>query len=285
METKRILLTVVILFVAGGFALAGEHGMTGTLGLAESRQGELSSAIDVTYLSRNIWRGFDLYRKNHSAIQPSIDLDLFGTGLGVNVLYSRANRSGFENSAWLPVTLYYKNSLLCESFSTNYKIGWVYYNFPNTSGRNADLQEAFATISMPKLLPCNFVPHYSLIYMWPSRGGAKYVSDFAGWMHIFGLSYDWVMPAVAPETAEQIIHLSADLTYNDGLGNSTFREGVVGGKPVDHDWSHAVFGITTDFSIAKNLTVTPGIYHQLSMDDSVNPSDETWGRVSLTCRF
>jgi hypothetical protein len=50
--------------------------------------------------------------------------------------------------------------------------------------------------------------------------------------------------------------LCAELWYNDGLG----------GADVDHDWSHAVFGVSTDFELAENLLVTPGLYYQISMD-------------------
>jgi long-subunit fatty acid transport protein len=54
---------------------------------------------------------------------------------------------------------------------------------------------------------------------------------------------------------------------------------------VDHDWSHAVFGASTGFTVTDKLTFTPGIYYQISMDDSVNPEDEYWFSLSMTYTF
>jgi hypothetical protein len=33
------------------------------------------------------------------------------------------------------------------------------------------------------------------------------------------------------------------------------------------------------------MSLTPGIYQQISMDDSVNPDDETWVNLSLKYKF
>ncbi|MFZ2148318.1 MAG: hypothetical protein WAV28_13965, partial [Sedimentisphaerales bacterium] len=84
---KVIMLTAVILLSTTTFA----------------QEGELSGTLDVTWLSQYIWRGFEMYR-SQSAIQPSIDLDLYGTGLGLNVLWIRANSSGYENDESLHFT-------------------------------------------------------------------------------------------------------------------------------------------------------------------------------------
>lgn len=80
-----------------------------------------------------------------------------------------------------------------------------------------------------------------------------------------------------PDTPEQILHLSVETAYNDGV----YR----GGKGVDHDWSHAAFGISTNFDLGNDLTFTPGIYYQSSWDDSVNPSDEYWATLTLKYKF
>jgi hypothetical protein len=66
-----------------------------------------------------------------------------------------------------------------------------------------------------------------------------------------------------------------DLVYNDGVGAAN----------VDHDWSHVLFGISTDFTVAENLTFTPAFYFQRSMDDSVNTSNEYWVTLSLAYMF
>ena len=90
------------------------------------------------------------------------------------------------------------------------------------------------------------------------------------------------MPSLLENRLEQIVHLSADIVYNDGTGANCNAQANTG---ADHDWSHAVFGIATDFEISENLTFTPGIYYQISMDDSVNTSDEYWISSGLVYKF
>ncbi len=262
MKKKAILLTVVILLSVGALAQAQERKLSGT--------------VDVTYLSKYIWRGFDLYDDDHSAIQPSIDIDFYDTGFGMSVLMSRANQSGFENAEWWIYTLYYKNTAFeDETYATDYKVGWGYYNFPDSSHKVGDLQEFFASLSWPKLCPFGVVPSYTAIYMWPAKSDSliNQVVDVSGWIHIFGLGYDLTVPELIPEIPEQVLHLSADLVYNDG---------VLG---VDHDWSHFVFGISTDIDLGNNLAFCPGLYYQASMEDSVNDDDETWVSLSLKYKF
>ena len=93
----------------------------------------------------------------------------------------------------------------------------------------------------------------------------------SGWIHIFGLGYDWAVP----ELSNQVLNLSANLVYNDGTG----------AVDVAHDWSHIVFGISTGFTITNNLTFTPAFYFQKSMEDTVNTSDEYWTTLSLSYTF
>ena len=274
---KGILLAATILLFAAGFAQAEEDRLSGT--------------IDVTYLSSFIWRGFDYYADDHSAIQPSVDLDLYGTGFGVNVMWSRAISAPLENAERMSVALYYGNSCFDgETYNTDYKIGWVYYGFPDeprsggTSASNqaADMQELFASFSWPDLCPAGIVPSYTVLTMWPSEGSST-ARNNAGWAHILGLGYDLAMPGFLEESSEQIIHLSAAAVYNDGVAPGV----VVGSKSgtIDHDWSHAVFGASTDFSISNDLTFTPGVYYQSSWDDSVNTQDEYWVSLAMSYKF
>ncbi|MHC4703085.1 MAG: TorF family putative porin [Planctomycetota bacterium] len=133
---KKVLISTVILLALGGLVQA---------------QGDLHGVFDVTYQSKYVWRGIDVYN-DKSAVQPSLDLDLFGTGFGLRVEGHRANSSGFENLERWDYTAYYQN-VICpdEAHATNYMIGYRYYNFPDGplavppgySG-DIDLQEAHA---------------------------------------------------------------------------------------------------------------------------------------------
>ncbi len=266
MKKKGILLIAVILL--------------STAPLAQAQEGQLSGTIDVTYLSSYIWRGFEMYPGNDGAIQASIDMDFYGTGLGAKILSSKSPEPGNVNREEMDFTLYYGNSISeGETYATDFKIGWVYYNHPDEPARVRDMQELFAALSWPEICPAGIVPSYTIVCMWPSVSGSG-VSTNGGWMHILGLGYDWTVSGLTPETPEQTIHLSVEAVYNDGAA-----PGAVGAIVVDHDWSHAVLGVSTDFEVADNLTFTPGLHWQISMDNSVNTQDEFWVGVGLSYKF
>jgi len=277
MNQKGILISVVILLSTTGFT----HG----------QEGELHGSLDITYLSSYIWRGFDYYRDDHSAIQPSITLDLYGTGLGLKVHWSRAVHGGFENAERISLALFYGNTLYeGETYTTDYTTGWVYYGFPDEprsgspSGQAADMQEFFASFSWPSICPAGIVPSYTILTMWPSEGNSQTRKN-TGWAHIIGLGYDLTVPGLLPETPEQVLHLSAAMVYNDGVAPGVVTVGQGTGGTIDHDWSHAVFGLSTDFDLGNNLTFTPAVYYQSSWDDSVNTQDETWVTLNMKYAF
>jgi len=274
---KGILLAAVILLVAAGFA--------------QAQEGELSGTVDLTFLSSYIWRGYDWYHNNGTAVQLGIDLDFYDTGFGLKILNTRPNNSGDGRLGGVSIpnqglervdlTLYYGNSLFeGETYVTNYTVGWVYYNLPDNSSNFADMQEFFASLSLPELCPFGIVPSYTIICLWPSESNSTLNTalqglggSVGGWIHVAGLGYDLAVPGLLPEIPEQILHLSIDLVYNDG---------VLG---ADHDWSHAVLGGSTEFDLTEDVTLTPALYYQASMDDSVNDKDEFWLSLGLSYKF
>ena len=70
-----------------------------------------------------------------------------------------------------------------------------------------------------------------------------------------------------------LLHLSSEVAYNDGLLGRV------------HDWSYATFGVSTKVHINKNMAFVPGLYHQLSMDDSIAKRDVTYAMLSMKYRF
>jgi len=258
---KVILLTAVILLSATTFAQAQE---------------ELTGTVDVTYMSQYVWRGFEWFYED-SAILPSVDLDLYGTGLGLKVLWLKGLGNGNEVMERLDFTLSYSNTLYeYETYATDYQVGWMYYNFPDGPWRagalSSDLQEFFATLSWPEICPEGVVPSYTVIKLWNVEEYSRN-NRYSGWLHILGLGYDLPVEGLLPDTPEQILNLSAAMVYNDGVNNA------------DHDWSHAVFGLSTDFDLGNDLTFTPGVYYQSSWDDSVNRSDEFWCSLGVSYAF
>ena len=273
MRKQGILLVVAVLFCAVGFVRAQDS--------------ELHGSVDFTYQSKYVWRGFDVYG-DKSAIQPGLELDLFGTGFGINVLGHRANSSGYEDLERWDYTLYYQNGLFMdESYALMYRLGWMYYNYPDMSPppgwADADLQELHAILSLPKMCPAGVVPSYALVKLWPNSsrsivGAPNSDGTASGWAHIFMLDYPLTVGGIMPETPEQILNLHAEVVYNDGVGPD--------GRNVDNDWSNAVFGVSTGIDLSDEVVFTPGVYHQITMDSSVNDDkDETWVTLSMTYKF
>jgi hypothetical protein len=261
-------------------------------------QDELHGFIDVTYQSKYLWRGIDVYG-DKSAIQPSVMLDLYGTGFGVSLDGHRANASGYETTERWDATLFYKNGLyMDESYATQYMLWWRYFYFPDApldgipaglSG-DIDLQELGVALSFPKILQVErLVPTYVLIKLWPAESGSFVGSqDIAGvsngtasgFAHIFMLDYGLPIEDLLPNMPEQVLNLHGEIVYNDGVDPR--------GIGVDHDWTNAVFGVSTDITLegVENVTITPGVYYQLTMDSSINPDqDETWCTLGVKYSF
>ena len=100
MKKKAILLAAAVVLSAAGLTQA-------QCPLFERTQDDIGVTAGATYLSRYIWRGFDFYPRNHSAVQPFLDLDLYGTGWTVGALMSRPNGGDFENYEEIKYTVAY----------------------------------------------------------------------------------------------------------------------------------------------------------------------------------
>ncbi len=253
------------------------------VGFVRAQEGELHGAVDLTYQSKYVWRGFNVFG-DKSAIEASVDLDLYGTGFGCNLTGHRANSSGYENFERWDYTLYYRNKLFQdETYATDYMVAWRYYNYPDNSSGDIDLQEAHALLSWPKICPAGFIPRYCLVKLWPSEsgsliGGGPPSGTASGWAHILMVDYPMTIPGILPETPEQVLNWHSELVFNDGVH-------PVGGD-VDHDWSNFVLGASTDFDLGNNMTLTPGLYYQIAMEETVNDDDDQlWATVGVKYKF
>jgi len=273
---KWILVSVVVLLATTSMLQAQEP----------AQEPELHGAIDMTFTSKYVWRGFDVY-DDHATIHPTVDLDLFGTGFGINLSGHRAGSGGYElNERW-DYTLYYQNQLFSgDLYATNYRLGYVYYNYPDRTSHTTssiDLQEIHTVLSWPNLLQVEgLVPTYCLVKLWPSNSGTPIGASSptrgtsSGLAHIFMLDYG--LPVTCPLTGEiRTLNLHSEFIYNDGVSPT--------GSNVDQDWSNAVFSVSTTFDLSNNLSFTPGVYYQSSWDDSVNTEDEYWVSLGMKYKF
>lgn len=247
--------------------------------------GALHGSVGISWESEYIWRGFDIY-DDKSVTHLLADLNLFETGFGVSAVGHRANSSGFENGERWDYTAYYQNGIFSgEPYATNYRFGWVYYDYPDTPSQFADLQEGHVILSWPNLLPVKgLCPSYVVAKMWPSQSEsgigsrARGSGTASGWIHILMLDYGFTVPGIIPEVPEHLIKLHSELVYNDGWSYN--------GRNVDQEWSHAVFGASTDIDLGHNISLTPAVYYQVTMERSVNTDDdELWAGLSMKYSF
>jgi hypothetical protein len=253
-------------------------------------KGNLHGSVGVAWDSKYLWRGFDLY-DDKSAVHVVTDLSLFDTGFGVAVAGHRANSSGFEDKERWDFTAYYQNGLFKGTpYLTQFRFGWTYYDYPELNGgESLNLQEAHLILSWPDILPVKgLCPAYAMVALWPSATKLR-LADASGWLHIFMLDYGFAIPSLIGPSKEQTIKLHSEVVYNDGFSPTPARPvndwHTVYTDP-DHDWSHAVFGVSTDFNLGYGLIFTPALYYQRTMDRSINDDDdELWASFNLKFTF
>ena len=277
---KTILLAVVVLL--------------STMTLAQAQQRDLHGTVGVTYDTKYMWRGVTVFG-DKSGIHPFVDLDLMQTGFHVNVIGHRANSSGYEKNERWDYSIYYLGSVFDEeTYATKYRLGYTYFNYPDMSSHSRaswDLEEFNAAVSFPALLAVKgLVPSYAIIKGWPSNSGSAVGAananggTYAGWAHVFMLDYALPVTNLAPEIPEQTFNFHMEPVYNAGVAPRP------NGGYSDSDWTHILLGVTTDFDLGSEVTFTPGLYHQITMEDDktngISPDhDINWASLTLTYKF
>ncbi len=260
---KKMML-VALLLVASGAAWAAE--------------GKLGVDVDIAWASKYIWRGLDL-GDNKAAFQPSVNFDLWGSGFSTKVwgTWLGGPTNGAEAEApteKLEYSLTYANSVSKgDAMQLDYALTYTYADYYTTASEDFDYQDLALAMAWPKVFgESGFVPKYTIAYSWSGRPGPTtgwLTSGAEGFVHMPELDYNFKVCDL-PMTA------SATAIFNDG----TYGEGV------DHDWAAIVWGLTTNFKCpVTGAKVTPGVYYQTSMEDTVNENDEFWTTLSYKFSF
>lgn len=261
---KKMLVTLAVICGLVGIVNAAE------VNAAEVAGNDITITADVTYVTKYIWRGYNLFGAD-SALQPSVDVD-FGNGFSANVWMSYANGGGNVNGTEYDYTLAYAFSVAEDSaMKTDLSVGYRYYDYPKVNSTVADMQEVFVETAMPELVGGGVTPRIAWYYMWEGIRDSALGGGISGSIFDLGIDYAFTLEQ-APELP---MTFSWDIVYNDG---------VLGG---DHDWSHMVWGLTTamDCPFGTGGTITPGVYFQNSWEDTVNTSDELWASLSYSLTF
>jgi hypothetical protein len=241
---KRILLTAIVLLSTVPLVAAEQE---------KEKEKELGVTFDLQYHSKWLSKGAEAYGQQ-GALFKTLGLDFYGTGFGVEVIHRNAIGSGYVDKERFDFKPYYKNQMFeGMPYAMNYNLSFEYEYYPGLSRHKANTTyEWIFSFSWPNILPKGFVPSYIAHYEYPAFSGDRY-NYVTGWVHRFKLDYNLDVPQLPKPLC-----LSSEVAYTDGLGGAS------------HDWSYATFGLGTGFDITKNLTFTPGVYHQISMDDSVS---------------
>ncbi len=289
---KLLILAVLVMAPFAAFAQGDSDGF----------DAGLTGSIELAYQSKYVWRGFDIYGApgvgDDPATQLTTSLDLFGTGFGLDIIGHRGIGGGHEEGERWDYNVYYGGQLFPEeTYATQYRLGYMYYNFPQVGYLQKDIEELHAIFSMPNVTGVQgLVPTYVIVNLHAGSTAAnkwfgKDTTTMAGYgnppatagnvngfAHIFMLDYSFAVPGITPEIPEQVFKLHSEFVFNDGVHPA----GIPG---VDHDWSNAVFGISTDVDLGAGFTLTPALNYQCSMETTVNPEDELWGTVGLRYSF
>lgn len=253
------------------------------------KRGDLHGTIGASLDSMYVWRGYRVF-ENNAALHLLADLNLFDTGLGIGVTGHRPVGSDWDlddRERW-DYTAYYQNGLFAgEPYATNFRLGYVYYNYRRLSGSESlDRMEAHAILSWPNLLPIKgLCPSYVLVRMWPASNDSEDnwpVNEADGYFHILMLDYGFTVPGIVSWIPEHLIKIHSEVVYNEGVTldpRPAYRNPEFG-------VSHAVVGVSTDMDLGHGLMLTPSAYYQFTFEETVNnDDDEMWASLSLTWSF
>lgn len=250
-----------------------------TAGLAQGED-KIGATFDITYMSKLMDKGGEYYGQKGGFLQ-TLDLDLWGTGFGVAVGHREAISSGYVNKERFDYVIHYGNSMFDgETYKTNYSLAWIFHQFPDQPRSTGNYYEYVLALSWDELLPGGLCPNYTMAYETPAGHGYGNRNS-AGFWHLFGLSCGVKVPGLPglPSSSDGSTDLDCKLSVE-----AAYRDGM-GGGATDHDWSHMTLGASTKFQVSECLSFVPGLYHQISMDDSVCKGDVTYASLSLKFEF
>lgn len=230
---------------------------------------KLGVTLDLTYTSKWLSKGIEAYGSK-GGLFKTIDLDFYGTGFGLNITHRNATSSGYVDQQRIDYRPYYKGSLFDDTrFLTKYDLSVGYESYTGLSRHKANTTyEWVYAFSWPKLLPGGLVPSYIAHYEYPAFSGDANHNN-VGWVHRFLLGYGLNIPELPNP-----LNLSTEVAYYDGLANRV------------SDWAYFTAGISTKLNITKGLAFVPGLYHQVTFDDSISKhKDITYTMLSMRYVF
>jgi hypothetical protein len=214
-------------------------------------------------------KGVEAYG-SQGGLFKTIDVRFEDWNFGVKVTHRNATGSGYVDSQRFDYRPYMYGMLFeGQRHQTNYNLSVGYEHYPGLDRKRANTTyEWIFAFAWPKLIGNNLTPAYIVHYEHPAGSGYDY-SYVTGWVHRFLLNWDMQV-----EQLPNDLKFSSEVAYVDGLGGA------------EHDWGYSTFGLSTVFDIGENMSFTPGIYHQVSIGDTVsNKKDITYAHLSFKYMF
>lgn len=239
MKTRK---SISYLLAAGCTVIAA----AGVVSAQDSVAPKLATKLDVSYVSKYIWRGAVL--NPDAAVQPSLTITA-PSGLSYNLWMSENTTTGVAGAA---------NAVVENDHTINYPFtlgklgmnaGYIYYAFPNTS--YASTQELYASAC----LGGKFSPTVSV----------NYDCDFVRGAYI-ALSSGYCCGMPFSKDPSRLLNLSAKL----GIGTGSYNKRAYAGAPDKTALLDFVVGANTTFSLGGNYSVTPSISYSTIIDNSVS---------------
>jgi hypothetical protein len=195
-------------------------------------------------------------------------LPVIGEGLSVGVKSFSPLSSGFEEQTEMNYYVGYDFSLISGTpMQIDAGITYTYADYVKAN-KDSDMQYLTAKVSLPNIITIlgnSLVPSAEVVKFW-SIDGNNMMAEIDGLIFVFGV--DYYVPIMT-----QVFDLSANITYNDGIGASA------------SNWSHATFGASTDLSISDSITFTPFVNYQLSSENSVAADNSMYGGARVNINF
>ncbi|EFK97820.1 hypothetical protein LDC_0104 [sediment metagenome] len=229
----------------------------------------LSLDTKVSYVSKYMWRGFDLLEGDPS-IQPEATLSFSETGLYLGVWASYGTKSKWDEwDEWDfyggYATTFYENMI----YAVEADFGYTFFHYPNQN-KYIDSQEIAVNLKFPSLLKLTstrFIPYTGVSYSFAAH---KNEVDQRGYWLKLGLNMEQKISSLN----ENPFLIYIETFCNDGAGSMQVESG----------FSHIATGIKTTFEV-WGLGFTPSVNYQETLEDSVNKDNDFWYTLTASKAF
>lgn len=235
--------------------------------------GPFGVGVGADYVSRYIWRGYDLVEDNRPAFQPSGTISYSPTDTltaSFSVWASYGVSEPDSANEWDEID--YTVSLdYAPSDTVSISLGHIYYFFPTASGPKTsdvnDTKEVYVGVSVG--LPANLSADLAVYYDY-NNGKGIYAN--------FGLGYSRGLS----ETVS--VSLGANvgyMNYSEDDPETAFYADKDG--DAFRGFSDANFTVGVDVALGYGFTLANSLVYTIPLDDAINSADrEVWTLTSLS---